>query len=156
MLSFVWLQFGGGTQDNIATTSGMRAPVHAITMMSMSRSVGRGGRMRGPEGRGVCWLSRGQDLPGLVKVSPSRWWCYCRLKQPTHQFVRCFRRYCARLAVTHEPLGCLPPPALPCCHLRTQLAKTLPPRYGYVFGILEQLSICKYRGRPHWGKMNDR
>lgn len=36
------------------------------------------------------------------------------------------------------------------------LSKSLPPRYGFFHDVVEQLSLCKYRGRPHFGKLRDR
>ena len=29
---------------------------------------------------------------------------------------------------------------------------SLPPQYSWIQDYVEQLTLCKYRGRPHWGK----
>jgi hypothetical protein len=43
-----------------------------------------------------------------------------------------------------------PPPPRP------QLSYSLPAKFGFVHDILEQMSLCKYGGRPHPGKNSER
>lgn len=40
--------------------------------------------------------------------------------------------------------------------LRSRSADDAPIRYQYVLDLLEELTLCKYNGRPHWGKNFDR
>jgi hypothetical protein len=35
---------------------------------------------------------------------------------------------------------------------KTRLPPSLPPQYSWIQDYVEQLTLCKYRGRPHWGK----
>ncbi|GBF95066.1 hypothetical protein Rsub_07567 [Raphidocelis subcapitata] len=74
LLGFVMFQFGSGSDAWLATTSGMREPVHVITMLTKSRA----------------------------------------------------------------------------------LSYSLPAKFGFVHDILEQMSLCKYGGRPHPGKNSER
>eukprot|EP00878_Enallax_costatus_P000622 GHUV01000724.1.p1 GENE.GHUV01000724.1~~GHUV01000724.1.p1 ORF type:complete len:626 (+),score=75.62 GHUV01000724.1:267-2144(+) len=40
--------------------------------------------------------------------------------------------------------------------IRSRAEPTFPIRYQYVHDLIEQLTLCKYNGRPHWGKNFDR
>ena len=37
-----------------------------------------------------------------------------------------------------------------------KLYRERPGRFGFVHDLIEQLSLCKYKGRPHFGKSSDR
>eukprot|EP00878_Enallax_costatus_P023925 GHUV01025491.1.p3 GENE.GHUV01025491.1~~GHUV01025491.1.p3 ORF type:complete len:128 (+),score=27.51 GHUV01025491.1:1430-1813(+) len=40
--------------------------------------------------------------------------------------------------------------------LRSRAVPTYPMRYQFVVDLLEQLTLCKYKARPHWGKNHER
>lgn len=40
--------------------------------------------------------------------------------------------------------------------LRSRMEPNYPMRYQFVMDVIEELTLCKYKGRPHWGKNFDR
>lgn len=40
--------------------------------------------------------------------------------------------------------------------LKSRAAPQFAQRYGHVLDLLELVTLCKYKGRPHWGKNHDR
>jgi len=131
LLGYVWLQFGAGTDDYLASTSGMRAPVHAITMLTNDRKVRRGAPLACADALRCAALRL--TAPGRLVA------CCCWSHRPSHPNPLVF-----------SPLP--PPPS----SIKQQLSKTTPARGGYMHDLVEQLSLCKYKGRPHFGKSTDR
>lgn len=58
--------------------------------------------------------------------------------------------------VTATPTGIARPVYVQSTWMRSRLQPHFNMRYQFVVDLVEEITLCKYKGRPHWGKNFDR